>query len=315
MSCSKDNEIDNQSALDQELDARSTHDICIMSWNTWLLDTPTHPFGESPQCEENCENRALSICETILESGVEIVNLQEVFEDAGAQPLIRCLEDAGYQVLWDKTSGLLTASTFEMELGAYQTFSAENGWDKFKDKGFVIHNIKIDDDCYIHNVNTHLQSGGGILSTFNRKRQWAQLTRTLRFFNDFGEFIISGDLNMDYGSGESEIIGESGFNPSFVLSGDSAEPTKEGSDDVLDYILFQENTQISNVTTEVLACEETTYFNIIDNFQEDEFSYFGDEAPVDRYPEPFYTIEGPWSTENCVSDHYPVLSCFEYDCD
>ena len=181
-----------------------THDFYMMTWNCKLLDTPD-PLGINfgPQCEgEECRWRARMIFNNINSQNIDIVNLQEIFEDEAIDELKLRFAAAGYSYRYNKGAGLFTASKFPIESKYFEEYDSEHGWlqdgwDAHKDKGFLSTKIRIANGDYIWNINTHLDAGSTCHDQYVRFNQLFQLRDYIDSRGTSIPVLVSGDFNIN----------------------------------------------------------------------------------------------------------------------
>lgn len=177
-------------------------DLCVMTWNAFLLDTPD--IGGGPQCEgASCIARANEVCQRVLEEDPDVINLQEVFEEEARDALVSCLRAGGYRhIRHELDAGLLTASKFPITTTYFEEYESEHGWlghgwDTHKSKGFLSTRIKLDSGCYLQNINTHTDAGEDCESAYARLNQLIQLNNYMSGVNSDIPILIGGDFNID----------------------------------------------------------------------------------------------------------------------
>lgn len=250
-------------------------DFEILSFNTFLLDTPDITIG--PSCESDCVARAENVCEVLssrFDNLPDVLLFQEVFEQDACESLQTCLTSLGYtdfspclesDPTWEngclikstKTSGLFVASKTQILDYSFDSFVDCNGcllWgsDCQANKGFQYFRIVLSNTCEVEIVNTHLDAGSGPEDVATRKNQSTQILSHIdQKSAGSSAIIIAGDLNTE------EISELDNF--ASVLSVRSLNTTDPTSDSgkVLDHILI--TSSIADNDSEIIlakTCEQ-----------------------------------------------------------
>jgi len=255
----------------------------------------------------------------------------------------------------DGGSGLITFSKHPITYEYFEAFNISSGLlncsnDDPAGKGFLHTRINIG-DCEYDFINTHLDAGE-CDGDYDARNQQLTYIRAYIYKNLKGKgFIIGGDMNVIYDSDEypsmNNILGTQS-----TFDGLGIEPGATTSDGnaVLDYILYGGSDGIRPTSyTEGFGSKVTCYFTFtqeyFDQLTEDEIYdiyvvLYGvpdvggpnDELNIttpkglanfqnlNDFPKSYW----PYVEETCTytnldannpSDHLPVTSCFELDCD
>jgi len=354
-SCQKESDIVN-SNLGPTIVKRDLcqQDICIGSWNAQLFDAVTigDGFPEAylgfldlgPECEgSNCDKRALAICAYVdvhFDGAPDVMTFQEVFETDACNTLIDCMTSRGYGFNsgCSESTGLITFSKFEMtsETITFEDVIGHNvasGWDQFKDKGFTLSEIQLDEcDCKVQIINTHLNAGPSSNDQNIRILQMEAIDEIASENSDPCQTLFfTGDFNFD-----TSII-PNGFdviraNTLFGPAGVTPSPTSS-SGTVLDYVLVStdDSTNISNVTYQT-HCGCRTFpdqcwwdvsisYYIENNLEIPEPHEIPSWDDYNEIPTEFLDC-GDCITKHCVSvptaflsDHRAVEACMTVSCD
>ncbi len=285
ISCQKEETII-PSSVEENTDSislRALHDLCFTSYNIHALDIPFCPIDEDD---------ALYIAEALVDKDSDVIFLQEVWWEGGADIIIEHLLANGYvDFAFDASSGLLTISKFELLDVQVVEFTLDSGTDQIKDKGFMSAFIELEEGCDFNIINTHLQANGGLIDgvvdIFNgnfiggpsesaiRKRQMIQIRNFVHSLPNCTPSIIGGDFNIDVDSEEmNELINILPGRPTFILSGDTYVPQTSHGGGTLDYFLLNNfGSYFSNLTNTTIVgdCLESytiEKFNLIHYYED-----------------------------------------------
>lgn len=209
----------------------SAKSVSVITWNTFLLDTPD-PLGINlgPQCEGNdCRQRAREVVYKVNAENIDIVNLQEVWEDVAISELNSVFSTYGYNYrVWNKNSGLYTASKYPILSSYFEEYIWDHGFifdggDVHKDKGFLAMDIAIPNSQTLKVINTHLDAGSDCEDKSVRLLQAYQLRDYLNGVTSSMPKLIGGDFNINAKSNgalgpcsnneRDAMVSDYGFNP------------------------------------------------------------------------------------------------------
>ena len=129
---------------------------------------------------------------------VYLSEAERFFDALGHDHKLRDSNAMRFRPLSVAGSGLGVASRLPISRHGRRTFSPPHtSAERFARKGMLHARVRVG-DAYVDIVNTHMQSGMGVLSRVIRKRQ---LTELRRFVEDVGSpgvpMIVCGDFNID----------------------------------------------------------------------------------------------------------------------
>ena len=260
-----------------------------------------------------------------------------------------------YNTGFDSSSGLITFSKKEIVTTNFVEFDAEHGVtscgnDQWKDKGFLHTKIDIG-ECNFDFINTHLDAGECPLDLVARADQLAQIrTYIYRHIGDDG-YILGGDINIDFSSPEfSRINSILGATTSFDGLGVAPGASASGGNSLLDYLLYDDNGTVTPTSYlegfggRYRYCYYTFTQDFFDSLSEEEiYDIFvelhgePDIGPNDDLGITVPRLLATWGSLSDVplqyqsvveqicserdldhhnpSDHSPITSCFEIECD
>ncbi|MDP6839128.1 MAG: endonuclease/exonuclease/phosphatase family protein [Planctomycetota bacterium] len=182
----------------------------ILTWNVHLFGKTMFGLGGTYADDQRRVEFISEELSRLARAGMDVVVLQEVWDDGMARQLIR---DAGFPhgvMGADRTlrgdvertflgSGLVILSRYPLERVEQVAFAPTQGYDSFTSKGFVMCDVKLAGRT-IGLVTTHLHAGGGEETEANRKLQIAALGEALAEREGLAgpaamPCLIAGDFN------------------------------------------------------------------------------------------------------------------------
>lgn len=240
----------------------------------------------------------------------------------------------------------------EMEQNStFVEFECENGIinddnDALADKGFLITEITMENGCTMNVINTHLDAGGSDDDQCARVCQIIQLNEYM-LENNCGVSLLGGDFNINALS-EAEIAekcieefdlpeGQTEFDIlKFLFDGDPTmihsqspplNPTSLGGGGLIDFHMISNFDKsfidITSVTNVDMVCTETFEVRYRGGFlnlklKTATFATLAEAEDFVKNEENDGIIIGPIRVchrAEDISDHTPVETCLEYDCD
>ncbi len=337
-SCVKDKQIYQEEKLSQ----RSLNDLCMVTYNTALLDSPWF-FDLTPQCEgEDCIRRAEEICRAATVENPDIISFQEVWQKCAIDELKACLIRKGYNVIVDENcdgtnidpgcTGLMIASKLPILKSEFIHFPwfTESSWDKFKDKGFLKATIQVADGCVFDIINTHLQAeitGDAISGRLN------QINWIRKYIDPNTNTVLMGDFNIKPGTFEYKSLLSLGKDVYSIIGGTTPITYQDGS--TYDYFLIKDPYYYGagasdftiNYAGRVPNGQYIKEYYISITCKGEETIYGPYESNTSSY---FYEILAKGFRDGCNvkiienevfkqiyidrSDHYPILMCGTLNC-
>lgn len=175
--------------------------IKILSWNICCLPYSMNLY-HNPNLAIN------KIINFVINSGCDIIKLQEVFELSIKKKIIKELKKNDYNIhtttkenSYISTDGLLTATKFNICKKNSYFYKNNTSVELLVEKGIISTEIKIPNYGNIICHNTHMQSDSvyGLENLCKKYRNY-QLVEMLNYYEKFDnkKQILSGDLNDNY---------------------------------------------------------------------------------------------------------------------
>lgn len=164
----------------------------VLSWNVFL---------RPGILRDNQMKRVEPIGEYLMQTGADVIILQEVFHKKAKRTLIKKLQQfyphytsRGPISFWGVSSGVLIFSKQPLLEEVFISFNSGNGSDKLAKKGLVhvafdFHNKRVDV------LGTHLQAGASNKCKLIRKQQIIVLKNAADSLDSSGGLILAGDFN------------------------------------------------------------------------------------------------------------------------
>ena len=190
--------------------AAETGAVRVMTWNVHLFGKSTFGLGGTFADDLRRVEFIIDELAQLAKEGVDVVALQEVWDDDLADELIARAgfphaasgRDRSLRGDVERTflgSGLLILSQYPLERIEQVAFAATEGYDSFTSKGILVCDVKLAGRS-LGLVATHLHAGGGELTEENRKKQIAVIgaaidARERKAGGLARPYLIAGDFN------------------------------------------------------------------------------------------------------------------------
>ena len=169
------------------------HQIKVMSWNVFL---------RPGILSDRQKDRVPKISEYLLNTGADVLVLQEVFHRKSRRQLISILSEQysfhterGPVSFWGVSSGVLIFSKKPILNESNTSFSRARVSDRLAKKGVVGVQIEVNNqDVYI--LGTHLQTGGSEKSIDVQNEQIKTIESIIKKIPSSGLIIYAGDFNI-----------------------------------------------------------------------------------------------------------------------
>jgi endonuclease/exonuclease/phosphatase family metal-dependent hydrolase len=251
-------------------------EVKVLTWNVFLRPAFLH---------DDQMGRVDSIAAHLIANEYDVLALQEVFHEKSRKQLIQKLDSCyPYHLAPKKTSvfkinsGLMIFSKYPIVESGHSFFDNLKAADRLSSKGVQWASVKVKGDTILI-ANTHLQAGTEEKFQEVRSAQYKKAKETLNAFHASISCVLLGDLNTDKNDNKrfSGMLSKLNFEDgetenqeigSANLPNQDLYPAKEGSAQLLDYILQRKNSLGCSISARTIMCFKSKWNGKLNNLSD-----------------------------------------------